>query len=49
MYVHFGWDYYMYFGSKKTCKPVLAEIEHSGLFVEKRKSPYHTRRLKLGI
>lgn len=43
MYVHFGWDYYMYMGSKKECKNTIARIDKSGLFVEVFKSPYLPR------
>lgn len=41
MYVHFGWDYYMYIGSAKVCKTAIYSIEQSGLFVEKYESPYN--------
>ena len=40
MYVHFGWDYYMYIGSNNFCKKQITDIEQSGLFVEKCPSPY---------
>jgi hypothetical protein len=40
MYVHFGWDYYMYIGSKKACKNSIKTIEKLGLFVEPKRSPY---------
>lgn len=40
MYVHFGYDYYMYIGSKKQCKDTISQIKKSGLFVEQYKSPY---------
>jgi hypothetical protein len=40
MYVHFGWDYYMYIGSAKACTSTIAKIEAMGLFVEKFRSPY---------
>jgi hypothetical protein len=41
MYVHFGWDYYMYIGSAKACKTAIRSIEKSGLFVEEYESPYN--------
>jgi len=40
MYVHFGYDYYMYIGSSKYSEEVIKKIEKSGLFVEEFKSPY---------
>ena len=40
MYVHFGWDYYMYVSSAKACKATIKKIEAMGLFVEKFRSPY---------
>ncbi len=40
MYVHFGYDYYMYIGSKNACNETVVKIEHSGLFVEEYDSPY---------
>ena len=39
MYVHFGWDYYMYIGSKNACRGAITKIKKSGLFVESFKSP----------
>ena len=41
MYVHFGYDYYMYIGSKRdlTSKE-LCRLEKEGLFVEEFISPY---------
>ena len=35
MYVHFGWDYYMYIGASQICKAAIIRIENLGLFVEK--------------
>lgn len=32
MYIHFGYDYYMYVGSKNSCENTVAEIKKSGLF-----------------
>ena len=41
MYVHFGWDFYMYIGSiKKPSGSTIKEIEKMGLFVEEFESPY---------
>ncbi len=41
MYVHFGYDYYMYIGSSLPCKETIRSATNQGLFVEKFKSPYH--------
>ncbi len=41
MFVHFGYDYYMYIGSSKALPDSLKnEIEKTGLFVEEFESPY---------
>ncbi len=40
MFVHFGYEYYMYVGVEKECKEVVDQIEQSGLFVEEFLSPY---------
>jgi hypothetical protein len=40
MYVHFGWDYYMYIGVDKPCKRAIKQSERTGLFVESFISPY---------
>lgn len=40
MFVHFGWDFYMYIGSSLLCDKTIAMIGKSGLFVEEFKSPY---------
>jgi hypothetical protein len=40
MYVYFSWDYYMYIGSKKSCKNSIKVIERLGLFVEPWQSPH---------
>ncbi|HEV2916429.1 MAG TPA: hypothetical protein VGW78_01645 [Candidatus Babeliales bacterium] len=40
MYVHFGWDYYMYIGSNKKCSSAVTTIKKTGLFVETFVSPY---------
>ncbi|ASA19813.1 hypothetical protein [Paenibacillus donghaensis] len=40
MFVHFGFDYYMYIGSRMECSSSLEFISNSGLFVECYESPY---------
>lgn len=40
MFVHFGYDYYMYIGSRLECKDALQKIRESGLYVENFQSPY---------
>lgn len=41
LFVHFGFDYYMYIGSNENCTPVINWIEEkTQLFVEDYKSPY---------
>ena len=40
MFVHFGWDYYMYIGSAKQCTGTIVQIQKSGLYIEQYKSPY---------
>jgi len=40
MFVHFGWDYYMYIGSTHMCDKAIAKIKAFGLFVEEYRSPY---------
>jgi hypothetical protein len=40
MFVHFGYDYYMYIGSKANIQPLITSITDRGLFVEVMKSPY---------
>ena len=40
MFVHFGYDYYMYIGNVKSCIEDIEEIKKMGLFVEEFKSPY---------
>lgn len=40
MYVHFGYDYYMYIGVEADCIKTLMKIEEDGLFVEEVMSPY---------
>ncbi|MGC2310126.1 MAG: hypothetical protein WA432_00720 [Candidatus Babeliaceae bacterium] len=40
MFVHFGWDYYMYIGSMKRCEKCINEIQQLNLFVEQQESPY---------
>ena len=40
MFVHFGYDYYMYVGVYSECIGAIEEIRDSGLFVENYESPY---------
>lgn len=41
MFVHFGWDYYMFIGSsEKPTESMIVTIEKSDLFVEEFESPY---------
>lgn len=40
MFVHFGYEYYMYIGSVKSINHKLKEIMGLGLYVEQMKSPY---------
>lgn len=40
MFVHFGYDYYMYVGLQQNCELELNKIKDSGLFVELFTSPY---------
>jgi hypothetical protein len=40
MFVDFGYDYYMYIGSRLECKDILQRIRESGLYVEDFESPY---------
>lgn len=40
MFVHFGWDFYMYIASAFACEKTIKNIENSGLFVEPFRSPY---------
>ncbi len=40
MYVHFGYDFYMYIQSSESCNSVIKKIESMGLFVEEYESPY---------
>lgn len=40
MFVHFGYDYYMFVGLEKECKDAVENIERGELFVEEFKSPY---------
>lgn len=42
--VHFGWDYYMYIGSKELCESAISKIEKMGLYVEAiEDSPHNTK------
>lgn len=40
MYVHFGYDYYMYIGTAALCANAINTIHDMGLFVEPYISPY---------
>ncbi|WML45444.1 hypothetical protein [Neobacillus sp. PS3-40] len=40
LFVHFGYDYYMYIGAYKDCPKARMKVEKSGLFVETYNSPY---------
>jgi|SRR5579872_4486671 hypothetical protein len=40
IFVHFGWDFYMYIGSTSPCPDAIDAIKKSGLFVEPFISPY---------
>lgn len=40
MFVHFGYDFYMYIGVANKCDDVLAKISDLGLYVEEYRSPY---------
>ncbi|HEX4069042.1 MAG TPA: hypothetical protein VHX42_03000 [Candidatus Babeliales bacterium] len=42
LFIHFGWDFYMYIGSSLSCAETISTIQNSGLFVEPFKSPYQT-------
>lgn len=39
MRIHFGYDYYLYIGSKSACSGTIAQIESTGLFVEEYDLP----------
>ncbi|WIW70176.1 hypothetical protein [Anaerosinus gibii] len=40
MYIHFGYDYYMYICSWRLCKKAIKGAINMGLFVEEYESPY---------
>ena len=40
LFIHFGYDYYMYIGSKKNPKKEIKQIEKIGLVIEEQVSPY---------
>jgi hypothetical protein len=40
VYVHFGWDYYMYLGIPRKCPNAIVFAEHQSLFVEPFDSPF---------
>lgn len=41
LFVHFGWDYYMYIGSSVNCPSSIKFAKDFGLFVEDTRSPYY--------
>lgn len=41
IFVHFGYDYYMYIGTNQRCSKVVEFITRLGLFIEYWISPYH--------
>ena len=43
-YVHFGYDYYMYFGLPSKCPNAISAVQNRGLFVELCRSPYLRQR-----
>lgn len=40
MFVHFGYEYYMYIGVSEISEEIIKQIRKSGLFVEPFESPY---------
>ncbi len=40
MFIHFGYDYYLYIGSHLTYDEMKKIVNEQGLYIEKRKSPY---------
>lgn len=40
MFVHFGYDFYMYIGCMYNCENIISFIKSTGLFIEEFKSPY---------
>jgi len=40
LFVHFGYDFYMYIVCSKECIEAVSNIRNSGLFVENHMSPY---------
>ncbi len=41
MYVHFGYDYYMYIGISEKCEDAVVINSRLGLFIEEYNSPYN--------
>jgi hypothetical protein len=41
MFVHFGYDYYMYIKSAQMCEKEVEKIQEMGLYVEEQESPYN--------
>lgn len=40
IFIHFGYDYYMYVGCTESCDEVIQKVSQLGLFVEQIESPY---------
>jgi hypothetical protein len=40
LFIHFGYDYYMYIGCIRECRDVIDKIKKTSLFVEEVQSPY---------
>ena len=40
MFVHFGYDYYMYIGLEEQYEYVIDKVKYIGLFIEQMESPY---------
>lgn len=43
MRIHFGYDYYLYIGSKNSCSATITQIESTGLFVEEHEEIHYKR------
>ena len=39
-FIHFGYDYYLYISSRLDCRLLENKVKDSGLFIEKKQSPY---------
>lgn len=40
LFIHFGYDYYMYIGFTGRCSGLTRKVKECGLFIERFKSPY---------